>query len=180
MGDVGRLFVAVPVPTEVRAALVATLDRIDLPGKPVVPANWHLTLAFLGVADQVRFERLLAELDQLVLPPAFGVVLAGLGAFPTPRRATVLWVGLTRGEGRLRELAGAVGEGAEAAGFEPGERPYHPHLTISRVRPDVDARSLLDTPVGPFRLTVDHLAVFRSHLGGPVARYEVMERFPLR
>ena len=52
MANVGRLFVAVPLSDDVRAALAAHVldfagDR-PLPGKPVPPPIWHLTMRFLG------------------------------------------------------------------------------------------------------------------------------------
>jgi RNA 2',3'-cyclic 3'-phosphodiesterase len=177
---VGRLFVAVPLPPEIRAALADQLRDLTLPGKPVPIGNWHLTLRFLGAADEVRYDRVRAEVDQALDRSAFAVALESLGAFPNPRRATVLWVGIAAGRDRLTDLAGVVEDAAVAAGFEPEDRPYRPHLTISRIRPDTDVRAVLEHPVGPLRFTVDHLALYRSHLGGAAARYEVLETFPLR
>jgi 2'-5' RNA ligase len=177
---VGRLFIAVPLTDDVRAGLAAHLmdnasDR-PLPGKPVPPANWHLTLRFLGKTDEVAYERVLAALSEADLGEPFSVGFGGLGAFPRPVRATVLWLAVEQGAERLRDLA-AVAEGAARdAGFSPEERPFHPHMTLSRIRPHQDLRPLIEQ-VAPFplMLPVDRLVIYRSHLGRGGARYEELE-----
>ncbi|MDP8958625.1 MAG: RNA 2',3'-cyclic phosphodiesterase [Actinomycetota bacterium] len=181
---VGRLFLGIPLSDEVRHGLVAHLQQAlgerPLPGKPVVPQNWHLTLRFLGQVEVVAYEKLLAELDQAALGEPFTVRFAGLGAFPRPARATVLWLGVGEGEQELRWLAGEVAVSLERAGFTPEERPFAAHLTLSRIRPHQDVRPLLEAvPSFPLPLPVGRVVVFRSHLGGGPARYEELESFQL-
>ena len=53
-----------------------------MPGSPVPPANWHLTLRFLGNVEQVAYDRMLEALDRSNLGPAFRIAFGGLGAFP--------------------------------------------------------------------------------------------------
>lgn len=184
MANVGRLFVAVPLSDDVRAALAAHVldfagDR-PLPGKPVPPPNWHLTMRFLGPADDVAHDRLSAALAGAALGGPFTVTFGGLGAFPRPARATVLWQAIDGGADRLAELASFSEEAAQQAGFAPEDRPFHAHLTLSRIRPPQDVRPLIDA-VTPFAgsLWVDRLVVYRSHLGPGGARYEALETFPL-
>jgi 2'-5' RNA ligase len=178
---VGRLFVAVALPDEARYGLAASLDVRGLPGKVVAPANWHVTLRFLGDVDDVGYDRLLAALDQSDLGGAFDVTLDGLGAFPRPNRATVLWIGFGRGGDALERLAAAVEEEVEQAGFPAEERPFHSHLTLSRIRPHQDVRAVIERAdrydIG---WMVDEIVVFRSHLGRGGPRYEDLARFPLR
>lgn len=181
---VGRLFIGVPLTMEVRAALASHLgealgDR-PLPGRPVPPENWHLTLRFLGGTEMVQYEKLLRALEETQWGAAFGLRLSSLGAFPRPARATVLWLGIDRGKEELVALAGQVAEAVERAGFPAEERPFSAHLTLSRIRPHQDVRSVIDKvpPVG-LRLNVERLVVFRSHLGGGPARYEELETFVL-
>jgi 2'-5' RNA ligase len=181
---VGRLFLAVDLPDTVRDLLAGVLRRWNegrpLPGRPAPPENWHLTLRFLGDADDVGRDRLLAALDEADRGTRFRVTLGGLGAFPNPRRATVLWIGVPEGAGGLERLAVVAEDAAVTAGWAPEERPFHPHLTVSRIRPDQDVRPLLVRPQpDPVRFEADAITVFRSHLGGGPARYEALERFPL-
>lgn len=179
----GRLFVGIPFPAELREGLQAYLRTTfgeRIPGRAVVPTNWHLTLRFLGdtSADQLRAIR--DELRRVDGGPRFGLSLGRLGAFPRPARATVLWVGVDEGEAELRALAARVEAVAVAAGYAPEPKPYSPHLTLSRLNPPADLRRAIDA-APPFggRMTVDDFILFRSHLGGGPPRYERVEHFPL-
>lgn len=179
-----RLFVAVTPSPHARDVLAAQLIEATgnkpLPGRVVPPENWHLTLRFLGWSDEVAVDRVTAGLDQADLGEDFWVTLRGLGAFPRPRRATVLWTGVTHGSERLQELAATVEEVAQAAGYPPEDRPFTPHLTLSRIRPHQDVTPLVESArVGPVRFHVGEVFLYESKLGRGGARYEVRERFPL-
>lgn len=175
---------AVGLTDEARHALAAVLRRWTgdrpLPGRPVPPENWHLTLRFLGWVDPPSADRLAAALDEAELGEGFRVTVAGAGVFPNPRRATVLWTAVTDGAEELATLAERVEETAEAAGLGPADRPFRPHLTLSRLRPHQDLRPLLESaPEEAVRFPVRAVTLYRSHLGRGGARYEPVEHFPL-
>ncbi len=108
---VGRLFVAVPLEDDARHALATRIaEGSVLPGGVVPPANWHLTLRFLGNVDPVAYDRMLEALGRAHLGRSFRIAFGGLGAFPRASRATVLWVAFDEGAERLSALAGLVGE----------------------------------------------------------------------
>lgn len=174
---VGRVFVAVPVPTEIRYALTAHLADMPIPGKRVPPENWHITIRFLDVIDQVTYERFLAELDPIA-ETAFDLSLDGFGAFPNPSRATVFWAGVRRGGTELAVLNEEAEEAAQAAGLLAEERPFHPHLTLSRIRPHSDVRKLIDEDLS-LSWRCQSLIVYRSILGRGGARYEPLDRLDL-
>lgn len=183
VGSVGPLFLAVGLPPSTRDLLASVLmsatSNRPLPGRPSPPDNWHLTLRYLGDTDEVAMDRLLAGLDQADLGPRFPVELAGLGAFPSARRATVLWLGVSTGGDRLAELAGIIDDEAESVGFAAEDRPYVPHLTLSRLRPDEDLRPMMETLVlPPIRFVVATVGLYRSHLAGSTW-YELLEEFAL-
>lgn len=184
MESVGRLFIAVSLTDEVRSALAAHVmegtNGRPLPGKPVRPPNWHVTLRFLGPTDGVAYDRFLDAMANAGMGGPFSITFGGLGAFPRPPRATVLWLAIERGADRLERLANLSEEAAQRAGFAPEDRPFHPHLTLSRLRPHQDLRPLIEQ-VGsfPMSLPVDRLVVYRSHLGRGAPRYEELENFPL-
>jgi RNA 2',3'-cyclic 3'-phosphodiesterase len=181
---VGRLFLAAPLPPDLRRALSDHLDRgLDgrrLPGRVVAAESWHLTLKFLGDTRADTYARLRAALGAADLGPAFALAFTSLGSFPAPARARVLWLGTGAGAGELAALAARVEAAAVSAGFAPEDRPFAAHLTLSRIRPDADVRSLL-AAVPPFdtRMTVDRVVLFRSHLGRDGARYEALARYDL-
>ena len=132
-----RTFVAVFPPLEVREALFRAAR--DLPASKafrlIRPEKLHLTLKFLGnVAedDLIRVEQALEQLGGSHEP--FEVSISGFGAFPSERRARILWAGVGEGSRPLRAVAHSVDDLLEPAGFGRGRRPYVPHLTLGRAR----------------------------------------------
>ncbi len=182
LARVGRLFVGVPIPEEVREGLDAHLRATfggKMPGKAVPPRNWHLTLRFLGDADAERHRKIVEGLRR-VDAAAFDLEFAGLGAFPRPARASVLWVGVGKGGDELSAIAATVDREALAAGFAAEEQEFAPHLTISRVSPPADLRAeIAQAPPFDGRMRVESIVLFRSHMGAGPPRYEEMEVFPL-
>jgi RNA 2',3'-cyclic 3'-phosphodiesterase len=99
----------------------------------VAPANYHVTLAFLGWTG---IDAIAAVSDALNAATAgegrFSFRTTRLGAFPSLDRATVLWAGV-EDPGPLSRLAGAIGDAMAGLGFRRDGRPYHPHVTIARL-----------------------------------------------
>ena len=179
-----RLFLAVALNDDVRHAIAAHLDGSlegrRLPGRRVPPENWHITLRFLGPMNAVARDRVLAYLDEHLAVEPFSVVFSGLGGFPRESKASVLWLGAGGEVSQLATAATVCEEAAVAVGLEPEGRPFHPHLTLARVRPPADVRPLVDL-VEPARvkLAVDAVTLYRSVLGSGPARYEVIDRIEL-
>lgn len=182
--SVGRIFLAVDLTPEARQILsrrvMVMAGGVKLPGRITPPRNWHMTLWFLGQVPRERFEVMVHLLTEAPLGGAFRCRFGRLGAFPRAARASVLWVGVSDGAGRLSALAARVGEAVEGSGLQVPERPFSPHLTLSRLRPPRDLRPLVaGAPAAQVDMMVKDVTVFRSHLGGGAPRYEVMERIPL-
>jgi RNA 2',3'-cyclic 3'-phosphodiesterase len=180
----GRLFLGIELPEQLREELLDLLRgaaRVaPLPGRPVAPQNWHITLRFLGETAAPRAALLRHALGSADLGGRFVLGLGGWGAFPRPARAAVTWLGISAGAEQLARLAGACEEAARVAGFTAERRPFHAHLTLSRVQPPRDARGVLGS-LPPFAGSFEVAAatLFRSHLGAGPPRYETVERFPL-
>ena len=177
-----RLFLGVGLSDDVRHGLVAFLEAKAgrLPGKPVPPENWHLTLRFLGSTDEPARDRLLAFLDAHPLTLPFVLGFDGLGGFSRPARATVLWLGIRRGIEELSELASICEEAVQTAGFDAEDRPFHAHVTLARIRPWEDVRQLVEAvPAFPLAQEVDRITVYRSVLGSGGARYEMVDEIEL-
>ncbi len=174
-----RLFVAVELPPEQKAALIAL--KSDIPGATWVkdPAL-HLTLRFLGdQIDPIRLTPIRTALASIKAAP-FALTLRGTGRFPSnPKRpARVLWVGLAP-QPKLIELQSAIERVLAEVGFEPEERAFNPHITLARLKADGLNRRLdhfLEQhggfTAGPF--TVDQFYLIASTLkpDGPVYRHE--------
>jgi 2'-5' RNA ligase len=101
----------------------------------VAPDNFHLTLKFLGAVDESRVPAVAdAMLTAVVGVPPFTLTLRGLGAFPSPRRARVIWAGAHEGTEIAAVLAGRVDAALGGLGFPREERPFASHITLGRVR----------------------------------------------
>jgi 2'-5' RNA ligase len=176
-----RLFLAVALSDDVRHALAAFVDDPrELPGRPVDPGNWHVTLRFLGRTEPMQRDIVLAHIDQELAQRRFTLGFGGLGAFPRPGRATVLWLGIEQGADEIEALADRCESAAQAAGFSPEDRPFHPHVTLSRIRPWQDVRPLVERfPRFPATQTVEAITLFRSILGQGGAGYETVDTVPL-
>ena len=100
----------------------------------VAPVNYHVTIKFLG---QTREAALAALVDALVAAaagtPRITLHCARLGAFPSLDKSNVLWAGVAD-EPALAQLAARVEAACVALGFAADKRPFHPHVTLGRVR----------------------------------------------
>lgn len=166
-----------PAP-DARAAVAEGLTEMDIPGRLTPVENWHITLRYLGAVDQLTYERFLGGLGEVGERGPFPLGLGSVGAFPNPRRATVVWVGVDRGADALHDLAAICEEAAQGAGLAPEDRPFRPHLTLSRVRPPADVTALVGQPVSA-RWLVDRVIVYRTVSGRGGVRYEPLESVPL-
>lgn len=105
------------------------------PVKWVPVHQFHFTLKFLGEIAEEAAARALGALERAAAGRTpFAVSVAGLGAFPTLDRPSVLWAGVAAGGSELQDLARAVEREMAADGFPPERKPFKPHLTLGRVR----------------------------------------------
>ena len=178
-----RLFVAVDLPATAKDELERAIERLrpSMPDAKWVPCdNIHLTLSFLGEVGEERVDDVVGALrDAAASIRPFGAHLAGSGAFPSARRARVLWVGLASDQDHPAALAGAVAGALEPLGFPREARAWTAHLTLARLRTPRDVSGLLPIPVEPNGIDVTEVTLFRSRLARPAPRYEPVARVPL-
>lgn len=182
-----RLFVAINLPDDVRQAIFRAaepLRQLELPVKWVEAAGIHLTLKFLGEVDAGREPGVRAALASACAPARrFPLPIGGFGAFPTPERARVVWVGCEPVPA-LELLQHGVETACAALGFPVDGRPFRPHLTLGRARRDARARmpGLADV-VSRLAYTatvgVESVDLMESRLSPAGAQYTVRQRVPL-
>ena len=178
-----RLFVAITIPDAARDAIDEAIApwRERFPkARWVPPENRHVTVKFLGSTWPRLFEWVVERVVGAAAGhAAFETRLDGLGSFPSPGRARVLWAGLDDADGRMAALAGAVDD-ALAKEFQPEKRAFTAHLTVARSDPPLHLpEEFAATPLTSEGFAVDHLVLFRSHLQRPAPRYEVIRECPL-
>lgn len=170
------------MPPDARRALVAVIETLSprVPAARWVPAeNLHVTVAFLGeVADDRRDEVIIAVREGAATVRAGRAHLAGLGAFPSPRRARVLWAGLEDPAGTLAAAAAAVRTRLSGLGFVLEARAFTAHVTLARLKQPSGVDLGEHDPV-PAPVPVRALTLYRSILGGGLARYEVVDEAAL-
>ncbi len=177
-----RVFVAVPIPEEVRAALAQEVARLQHSGARVgwvAPANLHVTLLFLGDVFGAQIPDLAAALDAVASAhPPFTLRAAGLGYFGSPPAPRVLWAGLSGPVHQLAALYDDLDVRVHALGLRTEERPFHPHVTLGRVRPgrraDLSAlaKALEQADRAPYGFVpVDQIDLMQSHLESQGVRY---------
>jgi RNA 2',3'-cyclic 3'-phosphodiesterase len=175
-----RTFVAVFPPPEVREALFHAARALPASKdfRLIGPEKLHLTLKFLGdVAedDLSTVTRALEPVRERHEP--FEVSTSGFGAFPSERRARILWAGVGEGSGPLRALARDVDDLLEAAGFEREGRPYVPHLTLGRARGRPAKLDDIGVPPPAHQFTVSAVDLVRSVPGEAGVTYSVLATY---
>ena len=186
-----RAFIAIELPSEIRAQLEATIQKFK--AQKIQAVRWvavdniHLTLKFLGDTPPNDLSKLTNILqNQLSSHKAFSVQVAGVGAFPNPQRPRIIWVGLQAPSG-LNTLQASIEKAASLIGISPEDRSFSPHLTLGRVRNDASLADLQTLRValnsiqvgslGEF--TVSQFTLFRSDLRPQGPLYTVLQQFSL-
>ena len=175
-----RVFVAVALEAALRKVVAELPPHLNSAAafRWVPSGNLHLTLKFLGEIAEERVPPVIGAAQEVAARATpFPITLGGVGAFPSPKRPQVVWVGVAQGADRLSALARDLDVTLSRVEFPKDSRPFRPHLTIARAKqagsmPDLSGplRSLRGMVVGA--QTVDALLVMQSalHPGGAIYR----------
>ena len=139
-----RVFVALDVPEEVRAALRDVIARLREAGggaRWVRPEGMHITLKFIGEMPEATIPSIRGALAGLRSPSPVEMSFRGLGFFPDARRPRVFWAGIESSP-NLGEIAAGVESSLEPLGYPREARPFHSHLTLARLQPGMGAGRL--------------------------------------
>jgi 2'-5' RNA ligase len=176
-----RAYVAIFPPQSVRLALFRAAHHLPA-GRDfrlISPEKLHLTLKFLGdVAGDnlVQVKQALEPLGERHEP--FEVRTSGFGAFPSEKKARILWAGVGEGSESLRAVAQNVEDLLQPAGFAKEQRPYIPHLTLARARGRKAKleNGSISPPALRFRVSSVQLVKSVPMAGG--VTYSVLETYP--
>jgi 2'-5' RNA ligase len=185
-----RTFIAVAVSAEVRERASDLVERLRASGADVNwvrPENMHLTLKFLGdVVDSQLGDVCSAVARAAARVAPFEATCRGAGAFPDVRRPRTIWIGVERGAQEMVALHAAIEAALAPAGFPNDHRPYHPHLTIGRLRRSGRGQHRLSELIernSEFQAAAARVAeavVFSSVLQKAGPTYDVLARAPLK
>jgi RNA 2',3'-cyclic 3'-phosphodiesterase len=132
-----RTFIAVDVATGALAKLqneiMSNAGWSPREVKPVETQNFHFTLIFLGEKSDIDVGRIKSKMAEIQFEP-FTLTYVGIGAFPKPSSARVVWIGVDQEGGqKLSALASSVIANMAELGFQ-ADKPFSPHLTILRAK----------------------------------------------
>lgn len=183
-----RIFIAVALAPALRRAVADLEPRFGAAAQSlrwVPPDHLHFTLKFLGEITGAQLARVGEAARQVGgRTRPFSIAVAGMGAFPSPRRPQVVWAGMSDGADRLIALAGDLDAALVRMKFPRERRPFQPHVTVARVRrsgPVPDLTSILQelggVPVGT--QAVEGLLVMESTLDPSGSIYRAIEEVRL-
>jgi len=185
-----RLFLALNFDAEARARWYAAAEPLRALAAEGIrwtpPAQLHLTLAFLGDQPETIVEPLSTAVGVVARSqPALDLTVDGVGAFPTWRKARVIWLGLAPAS-ELTALATQVVAACHALGLPGFDRPFHPHVTLGRIGDRVPqrlVRAIADVAPGiasDATARTSSIDLMASALSTTGARHEVLHTAPLR
>ncbi len=141
-----KLFVAYTLPAALRGRVAdrqeilrASLGTKDIL-RMVAPEKLHLTLLFLGEVPGEKVHPLAAAMEEAIPEGTEKprLVLTGIGAFPSPRRPRVVWVGALDPTGYTEALAGNLRFRLSSVVPDllpsDGDHTFVPHITIGYPR----------------------------------------------
>jgi len=187
-----RLFVALELPAEIRAALAEWCAMaVDEPSvRRLESDSLHVTLCFLGWCDADQVSQIVSACDEVSAEGPAELRVAEALWLPR-RRPRVLAVALDDLDERLARVQEALEERLQTGGwYVPERRRFLAHVTVARMpRPAATGRWQMRRGAGPPRkqlrapppLSVvgDRVTLFRSTLHPSGARYEALHSVTL-
>lgn len=175
-----RAFIAADINEELRKRIEKLQSefkrRLKNPGpiKWVQPQLIHLTLKFLGEADEARLDEFYQAIE-MVCQGRKNIELEfnKVGCFGRPPK--VLWLGLEKPLPELENIAKDLEDAFEVLGFEKEQRDFSPHLTLARIKegkPDRELPKIVESfgKIESPKVLVDSVCFYKSQLtsDGPV------------
>lgn len=137
------------------------------------PSLWHVTLFFLGEVSVEHLPEIISALTAWNPKPLpLELRVQGVGAFPEPGHARVLFLGIQE-DREFLELRADLARHLEALGFKDEERGFVPHLTLARFRNAIGVGDLVKLG-GRKRFgdyAIGKITLFESALEGPNLKY---------
>jgi RNA 2',3'-cyclic 3'-phosphodiesterase len=168
-----RTFIAVEIPGDIISKIRELQQGIKVYGfkiRWVRAENIHLTLKFLGDVEEVKLGGIAEAIGKTVEGyTAISLKAKGMGVFPSIKRPRVLWVGLTGQLESLVKLQNRLDTNLKALGFPEEKRPFKGHLTMGRIKGDIDAKKFGDALL-TFKgfesetFAVDQIILYKSEL----------------
>ena len=175
-------FFALSLPIETKRYLDECMQPLKAQGafkKWVHPEDYHLTLAFLGSADELG--PVLDKVGSLQFT-AFPLTLDRFGTFGKSDSPRILWMGVDYSD-MLHKVRNHVYGACEEAGFQLDKRPFSPHITVGRKWNEQSpfTNEVLDgfQPAAGHTFTATEMVLYQTHLDR-MPKYEAIYTIPFQ
>ena len=178
-----RAFLALPLAPSFESDVRPLLEKLgrDYPATRWVEASQiHATLHFFGSIPSEEVEKISGFIRPIASrSKPLQIVLKGFGAFPSPSRPRVIWVGMEGDTEGLKNLHRFVEKELEKNGFPIESRGFKPHLALGRIREGKKFSDFPEIQFGPTgSKSINVMVLFQSPLTPQGARYEAIETYP--
>lgn len=152
----------------------------------VPPASLHLTLKFLGWTRHTALDAVRDALERATEgAPRLTFRTARIGAFPSLDKAAVVYAAVEDGAGALAALAARIETAMVELGYPAEPRPFHPHITLARIREPRETRVVKDLvlPVAEQMFgdtRVDAVTLFESETKSSGSVYKEISRIDFK
>jgi RNA 2',3'-cyclic 3'-phosphodiesterase len=183
-----RTFIAVELSDAICSRLTKLQESLGETGadvKWVEAENLHVTLLFLGEVDERDLKDVCAAVSAACAGvESFVLSVEGVGSFGPPRRPRTVWAAIKHGHDELVALHDAIEPPLLDLGcYRREERRFEPHVTLGRVRGDVEglpAALLKQQRFVAGECEVGEVAVMSSELRAEGPVYAMLSRGKLR
>lgn len=182
-----RAFISIDTSEVVRCVMLEVQSKLSQSGADVrwePKEKFHATIKFLGNIGETLLAPVITTIEQSMKSfSAFEVTYAHLGCFPSSKRPRVIWFGCENRDGTLTRIKGTLDDALQIYGFEKENRPFHPHITIGRVKSLQGIKTL--TPIlesitfQPYSSPCNEILLMKSVLKPHGSEYSVVQSFPL-
>lgn len=172
-----RTFFGLELPANVVIQIADWRDRQLGPlGRPVPPANFHITLAFIGEIADGPLERLCRAVDDWQQGSRLQGAQLRLdcpGYWPRPG---IFWLGPGHWPDPLTQLAKKLRQLATAAGARRDRNPFQPHITLYRHCQPAPAAPVAQPGIVA---AYSHFTLFESRQGKTAVSYHPLQHWQL-
>jgi RNA 2',3'-cyclic 3'-phosphodiesterase len=151
--------------------------QLNCTATPVPPANFHITLAFIGALNDPAIERLCLSVDDWLARTAIhggSLILDRTGYWNKPG---VYWLGPGSWPEPLTRLAKKLSSLGSAVGAKRDRKAFAPHITVFR---QCAAAPPAAATMPAIPLSYRHFVLFESRQGKRGVSYHALQHWNLR
>ena len=182
-----RTFIALETPEAERklfSQIQSTLKESDADVKWEHESKFHTTIKFLGDTKEDLLPRIKANIAEIGKEHSpFVLTFDSVGFFPNWHNPRIVWIGCNTHIPTVSHIKTRLDSILAPIGFEVENRPFHPHITLGRIKGDNGVKHLLSIAESltfePSTIEMKELILMRSTLRPEGSEYSIVEKFKL-